>query len=76
MSICVAVSVPDGIALCADTRTAWFSYQDSIKQRHSHRYILLEQPLTIPIGWTSLGRKLFCLPPAKPLLASAPPGRR
>lgn len=58
MSICVAVSVPDGIALAADTRTAWFSSLDSVKGR-GHNHILLDHPVQIPLGWTSLGRKLF-----------------
>lgn len=59
MSICIAIAVPDGIALAADSQTTWNQTITQARQRGSNQLFDLAQPMTIPIGWSKMTRKLF-----------------
>lgn len=59
MSIAIAIAVPDGIALAADTQTTWFRTLDRSREKVTGREVLLESPLQIPVGWSKMARKLF-----------------
>lgn len=61
MSICIAIAVPDGIALAADSQTTWNQTINQAIQRGTNQLIDLAQPLNIPIGWSKMTRKLFNL---------------
>ena len=61
MSICIAVAVPDGIALAADSQTTWNQTITKVKEKGTAKEIELETPLNIPISWSKMTRKLFKL---------------
>ncbi len=61
MSICIAIAVPDGIALAADSQTTWNQTITQVTQRGTNQLIDLAQPLNMPIGWSKMTRKLFNL---------------
>ncbi len=61
MSICIAIAVPDGIALAADSQTTWNQTIIQAKQRGTNQLFDLAQPMNIPIGWSKMTRKLFNL---------------
>ena len=59
MSIGIAIAVPDGIALAADTQTTWNKVILKVKEKRSGIEVELAEPLTIPVGWSRMARKLF-----------------
>ena len=61
MSIGIAVIVPDGIALAADTQTTWFDTVTAAVEKGTGKQITLATPLVIPTGWSRMARKLFSL---------------
>lgn len=61
MSICIAIAVPDGIALAADSQTTWSQTITKATQLGTNQLFDLAQPLTIPVGWSKMTRKLFNL---------------
>ncbi len=61
MSICVAIAVPDGIALAADSQTTWSKKIIKAKEKDTGKEIELEEPLSVPISWSKMTRKLFKL---------------
>ena len=61
MTICIAVAVPDGIALAADSQTTWNQTITKAKEKGTGKEIELEKPLNVPISWSKMTRKLFKL---------------
>jgi hypothetical protein len=61
MSIAVAIAVPDGIALAADTQTTWLRSITKAREKGSGREFELETPIKVPLGWSRMARKLFAL---------------
>lgn len=61
MSICIAIAVPDGIALAADSQTTWNQTINQATQRGTNQLFDLAQPINIPISWSRMARKLFHL---------------
>lgn len=59
MSIGIAIAVPDGIALAADTQTTWNQTILKAKDKHSGKEVELADPINIPVGWSRMARKLF-----------------
>ena len=59
MSICIAIAVPDGIALAADSQTTWNQTITRAIQRGTNQEFDLAQPINIPVGWSKMTRKLF-----------------
>ena len=59
MSIGIAIAVPDGIALAADTQTTWNQTILKVKEKHSGKEVELADPIHIPVGWSRMARKLF-----------------
>lgn len=61
MSICIAIAVPDGIALSADSQTTWMNTINQVKEKSSGKLIDLEQPIILPISWSKMARKMFSI---------------
>lgn len=61
MSICIAIAVPDGIALAADSQTTWNQTITQVKEKGTEKMVDLEQPILIPVSWSKMTRKLFGL---------------
>ncbi len=61
MTIAIALAVPDGIALAADTQTTWTQTILQAKEKGTGRDVELAQPINVPVGWSRLARKLFSL---------------
>ena len=61
MTIAIAIAVPDGIALAADTQTTWTRTILKAKQKGNKEEFELDEPITVPIGWSKMTRKLFPL---------------
>ncbi len=59
MSIGIAVAVPDGIALAADTQTTWNQTILKAKDKATGNEFELADPIRVPIGWSKMARKLF-----------------
>lgn len=59
MSIGIAIAVPDGIALAADTQTTWNQTILKAKEKNSGKEVELADPIRIPVGWSRMARKLF-----------------
>ncbi len=59
MSICIAIAVPDGIALAADSQTTWNQTITQVKEAGTGRTITLQTPIQQPISWSKMARKLF-----------------
>lgn len=59
MSICIAIAVPDGIALAADSQTTWNQTISQVKEAGTGRIVQLHQPIQQPISWSKMARKLF-----------------
>jgi hypothetical protein len=59
MSIGIAIAVPDGIALAADTQTTWNQTILRAKEKSSGNEMELAEPIMIPVGWSRMARKLF-----------------
>ena len=59
MSIGIAIAVPDGIALAADTQTTWNKNILKVKEKNSGKEVELAEPIRIPVGWSRMARKLF-----------------
>ena len=59
MSICIAIAVPDGIALAADSQTTWNQTITQVKEAVTGKTITLETPIQQPISWSKMARKLF-----------------
>lgn len=60
MTICVALSVPDGIAFAADSQTTWQRSIGKVKTTGGE-LVDLAEPIQVPIGWSEMARKLFTL---------------
>jgi len=61
VSIGIAIAVPDGIALAADTQTTWQQTITKAKEKSTGKEFELEQPIVKPVGWSRIARKLFHL---------------
>lgn len=61
MTIAIAVAVPDGIALAADTQTTWNRTITHVLVKGTATEVELVVPIAIPIGWSRLARKLFSI---------------
>ncbi len=59
MTIGIAIAVPDGIALAADTQTTWNRTILKAKVKSTGQEEDLVDPISIPIGWSRMARKLF-----------------
>lgn len=59
MSIGIAIAVPDGIALAADTQTTWNSTIAKAKDKKTEQEFELKEPIQIPVGWSRRAKKLF-----------------
>ena len=59
MSIGIAIAVPDGIALAADTQTTWIRSIEKAKDKQTGNDIELADPIRVPVGWSRMARKLF-----------------
>ena len=59
MSICIAIAVPDGIALAADSQTTWTETIVKAKDKATKKEIELLTPIVRPIGWSKMARKVF-----------------
>ena len=59
MSIGIAIAVPDGIALAADTQTTWSKTLFKVKVKGTEQEMELVDPINIPVGWSLMTRKLF-----------------
>ncbi len=59
MTIGIAIAVPDGIALAADTQTTWNRTIFKAKEKNSGKDIELADPIRLPIGWSRMARKMF-----------------
>ncbi len=59
MSICIAIAVPDGIALAADSQTTWNQTITRATQLGTNQEFELAQPISVPISWSKMARKLF-----------------
>jgi hypothetical protein len=61
MSICIAIAVPDGIALSVDSQTTWMNTITQVKEKGTAKAIELEQPIIMPISWSKMARKMFSI---------------
>ena len=61
MTIAIAIGVPDGIALAADTQTTWTQSITKAKQKDTGEEFELESPIVVPVGWSRMAKKLFPL---------------
>lgn len=61
MSICIAIAVPDGIALAADSQTTWNQTITQAQQLGTNQIFDLAQPINIPVSWSRMARKLFSI---------------
>lgn len=61
MSIGIAIAVPDGIALAADSQTTWTRAITKVKEKQTNKEIELANPISIPVGWSKMARKLFSI---------------
>jgi hypothetical protein len=52
MSIGIAIAVPDGIALAADTQTTWHQTIIKAKEKGTGKEFELERPIVQPVGLT------------------------
>jgi len=59
MSICIAIAVPDGIALSADSQTTWSKTITRVREKGTGKIIELEHPISQPISWSKMAKKLF-----------------
>lgn len=59
MSICIAIAVPDGIALAADSQTTWNKTITTALQKGTNQEFELATPINIPVSWSKMARKLF-----------------
>jgi len=59
MSICIAIAVPDGIALSVDSQTTWTNQINHVKEKDSGRMVELEHPILLPVSWSKMARKIF-----------------
>ena len=61
MTIAIAVAVPDGLALAADTQTTWTRTITHAAEKGTGNQFELAEPIGVPIGWSRLARKLFAV---------------
>jgi hypothetical protein len=61
MSIGIAIAVPDGIALAADTQTTWQQRITKAKDKQTGNEFELADPIQVPVGWSRMARKLFAV---------------
>ena len=61
MTIAIAIAVPDGVALAADTQTTWTKTILKAKQKGTKEEFELDEPIIVPVGWSKMTRKLFPL---------------
>jgi hypothetical protein len=59
MTIGIALAVPDGIALAADTQTLWNKEIAKVKAKGIKEPVELEKPIRQPVGWSPGAKKLF-----------------
>ena len=52
MTIAIAIAVPDGIALAADSQTTWQKTIEKAKEKGTGREFELEEPIVQPMGWS------------------------
>ena len=52
MTIGIAIAVPDGIALAADTQTTWNRTILRAKDKATGQEVELAEPISIPVGWS------------------------
>jgi len=56
MSVGIAIAVPDGIALAADTQTTWNRTLLKAKVKATGQEEELVTPINIPVGWSRIAR--------------------
>lgn len=61
MTIAIAVAVPDGIALAADTQTTWSQVITKAVDKATGNEFELAKPIQQPVGWSRMAKKLFPL---------------
>jgi len=61
MTIAIAVAVPDGIALAADTQITWHKTITTAKEKGTEKEFELHEPIRLPVGWSRMAKKLFSL---------------
>ena len=61
MTICIAMVVPDGIALAADTQISWNKTITKAINKDTGEEFELQTPIEIPMGWSKMAKKLFPL---------------
>lgn len=59
MTIGIAIAVPDGIALAADTQTFWSKEITKVKAKGIEEPVELEKAIIQPVGWSPGAKKLF-----------------
>ncbi|MFZ5918439.1 MAG: hypothetical protein ACOYZ7_15995 [Chloroflexota bacterium] len=59
MTIGIAIAVPDGITLAADTQTFWSEEIRQVKVKGIEEPVELERPIRQPAGWSPGAKKLF-----------------
>lgn len=59
MTIGIAIAVPDGIALAADTQITWNKPISKARDKATGKEFELAEPIQMPVGWSRLARKLF-----------------
>lgn len=59
MSIGIAIAVPDGIALAADTLASWSRTITQVQVKGVAGPVELEKPIIQPAGWSPGAKKLF-----------------
>jgi hypothetical protein len=59
MSICIAIAVPDGIALAADSQTTWNKTITQAQRSGTNEIFDLANPINVPVSWSKMARKLF-----------------
>ena len=59
MTIAIIAAVPDGIAVSADTQTAWSRSITTVKAKGVKKPVELENPIRMPMGWSPGAKKLF-----------------
>jgi hypothetical protein len=59
MTIAIAIAVPDGIALAADTQTTWYQTINKAKDKATGNEFELAEPIRQPAGWSKMASKLF-----------------
>ena len=59
MSICIAITVPNGIALAEDSQTTRNQTITSVKEKGTGKMVQLAKPNQRPVSWSQMARKFF-----------------